>query len=98
MEQQEASGPSVRLTAVVHGRVQGVGFRYFTACKARELALSGSAVNRSDGTVEVTAVGPPAAVQRLLDWLKSPQAPGSVTLVEAVMAPWAGTLGGFRTE
>ncbi|ALE04174.1 hypothetical protein AL755_00125 (plasmid) [Arthrobacter sp. ERGS1:01] len=97
MEQQETPVPAVRLDAVVHGRVQGVGFRYFTALKARELSLSGSAVNRPDGTVEVTAVGSPSAVQQLLDWLKSRQAPGRVTMVEAEIAPATGTLNGFHT-
>ena len=42
---------------VVHGRVQGVGFRYFVERAARELACRGYVRNRADGTVEVFAAG-----------------------------------------
>ena len=37
--------PEVRLTAFVHGQVQGVGFRWWTRARALELGLSGSATN-----------------------------------------------------
>jgi len=45
---------------VISGRVQGVGFRYFAQRAARELGLSGWALNLDDGRVEVEAVGPRA--------------------------------------
>ena len=41
----------VRLTAWVHGRVQGVGFRWWTRSRALELGLTGYAANRPDGRV-----------------------------------------------
>ncbi|GAB3753860.1 acylphosphatase [Microlunatus parietis] len=66
----------------VTGRVQGVGFRYGTADRARALGLTGSAVNRPDGSVDVEAYGDEPAVQRLLDWLRGPGAPGRVRQVE----------------
>jgi len=45
---------AMALRALVHGRVQGVGFRAFVIYKARALRLSGFARNLSDGrTVEV---------------------------------------------
>ncbi|HEX5421444.1 MAG TPA: acylphosphatase, partial [Gammaproteobacteria bacterium] len=47
---------------LVSGRVQGVGFRYATAQKARELALAGQARNLDDGRVEVLACGGEAAL------------------------------------
>lgn len=43
----------------VEGRVQGVGFRYFTTRTARRLALSGWVRNCSDGSVEARACGEP---------------------------------------
>lgn len=46
-----------RLHAVVHGRVQGVGFRATTLEEARRLSLAGWVRNRRDGTVEVLAEG-----------------------------------------
>ena len=43
--------------AFVHGRVQGVGFRYFTVQTGQQLGLDGMARNLPDGTVEVHASG-----------------------------------------
>ena len=42
----------------VRGRVQGVGFRWFTRVAGRRLQLSGWVMNRGDGSVEVAAEGP----------------------------------------
>ncbi len=53
-----ASGSVERLTAWVHGRVQGVGFRWFTRARALELGLVGHATNHQDGRVLVIAEGP----------------------------------------
>ncbi len=41
----------------VRGRVQGVGFRWWTRRKASDLGLRGTVRNRPDGTVEVHAAG-----------------------------------------
>lgn len=44
---------------VIQGRVQGVGFRYFTVRKAQSLGLTGWVRNREDGhSVEAMAAGP----------------------------------------
>ena len=40
---------------VVHGRVQGVGYRYFVLRQAEVLGVAGFARNRADGSVEVLA-------------------------------------------
>lgn len=50
---------------IVEGRVQGVGFRAFVAREAARLHLSGWARNRRDGSVEIVAAGPSAAIDRL---------------------------------
>lgn len=71
-------GPDVRLTARVTGRVQGVGFRWWTRARALELGLRGSATNLADGRVEVVAEGPEPALQELLALLRSGGAPGRV--------------------
>src|SRR6266480_3663871 len=42
----------VRRRVVVHGRVQGVGFRYAVARTAKRRGVSGSARNRADGMLE----------------------------------------------
>lgn len=48
---------------VVMGRVQGVGFRFFTENWAHRLGLSGYVKNCADGSVEAYAVGDAAALE-----------------------------------
>jgi len=55
--------------ATVHGRVQGVGFRYAAREAARALGLCGWVRNQPDGSVELHAEGEPAALSRLEAWL-----------------------------
>jgi len=58
-----------RFQAIVHGRVQGVSFRYYTQRRAVGLGLKGYVRNLPDGTVEVVAQGPEDAVRQLHFWL-----------------------------
>jgi acylphosphatase len=69
------------MTAWVHGRVQGVGFRWWTRSQALMLGLAGHAANLSDGRVEVVAEGPREACERLLAVLRSGSTPGQVKQV-----------------
>lgn len=48
----------------VQGRVQGVGFRWWTRRTAAYLGLGGVVLNRTDGSVEVHAVGERESVER----------------------------------
>ena len=57
------------LHAIVHGRVQGVHFRHYTAREAARLSLRGWVRNLPDGTVEVEAAGDAASLDAFLDWL-----------------------------
>ncbi|MBS9534220.1 acylphosphatase [Mycobacterium sp. M1] len=82
------SEPDARLTAWVHGRVQGVGFRWWTRSRALELGLTGYAANRPDGRVQVVAQGPRDDCQRLLDLLQGDTTPGRV---DTVVADWSQT-------
>jgi acylphosphatase len=47
------------LHLVVHGQVQGVGFRYFARQHAQRLGLAGWVKNTGEGTVEILAFGNP---------------------------------------
>ena len=85
----------VRVTAWVHGRVQGVGFRWWTRARARELGLTGYARNLNDGRVEVVAEGSRSACDTLLDLLRSGATPGEVDTVVEHWTPARGTLEGF---
>ncbi|WP_280433470.1 acylphosphatase [Nocardia brasiliensis] len=87
---------SVRLSAWVHGRVQGVGFRWWTRSRALEHGLRGHATNARDGRVHVVAEGPRADCAQLLELLRSGDTPGRVTLVVESWEPARGDLTGFE--
>jgi acylphosphatase len=86
---------AVRMTAFVHGFVQGVGFRWFTRSRAMELGLVGSATNLADGRVEIVVEGPQQACDELLAWLRSGDTPGNVDQVVEQFAPARGTFKRF---
>jgi acylphosphatase len=86
----------VRLTAWVHGRVQGVGMRWWIRARALELGLVGWARNLDDGRVEIVAEGAESACRSLLSQLRGPDAPGRV---EVVVERWSAAQGvgtGFK--
>jgi len=51
---------------IVHGRVQGVGFRYFVRKAGIEHGLTGDARNCPDGTVEIIVEGNAAEIAAFL--------------------------------
>ena len=51
---------------VVHGRVQGVGYRAFVEREALARALQGWVRNRRDGTVEVVLAGEAALIDDVI--------------------------------
>jgi len=66
-----------RATIFVRGRVQGVGFRWWTRARALELGLAGFVRNMADGRVEICAQGPPEAIEALRDLIgESPSTTG----------------------
>jgi acylphosphatase len=81
----------------VSGRVQGVGFRYWTTTRAKALNLVGWVRNRRDGRVEVLAYGERADLDSLAhDLHQGPEGaevsgvePGPVTPEEAELAAGA---------
>ncbi|MFW5868547.1 MAG: acylphosphatase [Armatimonadota bacterium] len=62
----ESTDSTRRLEARVHGRVQGVGFRYFTQREAQKLGLSGWVRNLRSGEVEIAAEGSKKDLQAFL--------------------------------
>ncbi|MDO4918171.1 acylphosphatase [Kocuria sp.] len=88
----------IALEAVVHGQVQGVGFRYWCWRQAEELGLTGSATNNEDGTVTVVAEGPRRAVGDFLKSLISRDTPGAVITVDEHFGPPTGQYTEFSTH
>jgi len=86
------SEPRGRLHAIVHGRVQGVSFRYYTIRIAQSLGLVGWVANRWDGKVETVAEGSRDALKEFRAFLErgSPAA-----LVEKVDVEWETPRGAF---
>ena len=60
----------VRATIRITGVVQGVGYRYFVRRAAAAFGVDGFVRNRPDGSVEVVAEGPRAAVNGLISELR----------------------------
>jgi len=70
-----SEGKLVRIRAVVTGRVQGVGFRYFARHAALALKVSGWVMNRPDGGVEFEVQGPELTIGAFRDAMRQgPQA------------------------
>ena len=51
---------------IVHGRVQGVGFRYFVQRAGARLGLMGDVRNCADSTVEIIVEGPARRIEEFL--------------------------------
>jgi acylphosphatase len=83
-----------RLDALIRGRVQGVGFRYFVIRHAMRLGLTGWVANEPDGSVRCVAEGPRSALDELLDVLE--RGPAGA-LVERVGTSWEPASGRFAS-
>lgn len=83
---------------VVHGRVQGVGFRFATVEAARGLRVDGWVRNRRDGTVEAWLQGPEDAVLRAIDWARRGPPTARVARVEVGEVQVNTAISGFRSE
>jgi acylphosphatase len=73
---------------VIHGRVQGVGYRAWTVRNAQKLGLTGWARNRTDGTVEAVFCGGDDAVEAMLAACGGGPLAAKVTAIDR--AEWTG--------
>lgn len=88
--------PIDELHALIHGRVQGVGYRYFVLDRAAALGLTGWTRNLPNGSVEVLAQGQAEALQQLLAALHRGPAGGHVDRVESQLGEVTEAHAGFR--
>jgi len=84
-----------RLEAVVHGRVQGVGFRVFVLRAARKLGLRGWVANEPAGRLRCVAEGSRDALETLLRQLNEGPPSAWVDRVEASWGLATGQFDGF---
>jgi acylphosphatase len=81
----------------IHGRVQGVGFRYFAQRAAVEMGLTGYVRNLDDGGVEVYAAGAEEQLSRFAALLRRGPRMAEVRAVEERAAEPA-AYGSFEIE
>ena len=86
-----------RRRLVVHGMVQGVGYRWSLSREAGRLGVSGWVRNRADGTVEAVLEGPDEAVDALEAWCRTGPGGAGVSGVD-VMTEAPEGLTGFTIE
>jgi acylphosphatase len=84
-----------RRRVVVHGFVQGVGFRFAVERAARSRGVAGWVRNRPDGTVEAVFEGEPEDVDALVDFCREGPRGAEVERVEVARESAEG-LSGFR--
>jgi acylphosphatase len=82
------------VSMTVHGRVQGVGFRYFTRTQAQRIGVYGWVRNRADGTVEIWAEGTEDRLHSFIGRVRQGPTHGEV---ERVDLDWTEPTGKDRT-
>jgi len=87
-----------RLHALVIGRVQGVGFRYFVMGAAGDLAVTGWVRNCREGYVEVVAEGEKEKLDQLLRILKRGSRSSFVKEVKENWQDYTGEFPGFSVR
>jgi len=80
---------------VIHGRVQGVGFRAFVEGEARARGLAGWVRNLSDGRVEAVFSGEASVVDAVVEACR--RGPAGAHVHELKLEPYAGPLDGRFT-
>lgn len=90
--------PEIRLHAIISGRVQGVGFRYFVAEKAQLQGLTGWVRNLWDGRVEVVAEGERTELEAFLAVVQRGPSSARVLGIQADWQPTTGEFGGFHVR
>ena len=83
---------------IVKGRVQGVGFRYFTIRAARAAGVVGSVRNLADGAVEAIAEGTPAAIRDFRAELERGPSHAHVSRVDEIEMQPTGRYKSFEVE
>lgn len=86
---------NIRVSVIVHGRVQGVAFRHYTVARAFDLGVSGWVRNLPDGSVEGLFEGAEPAVNALVDWCRQGPPASLVERVDVRTLAWSGEFEDF---
>jgi acylphosphatase len=82
----------------IHGKVQGVGYRFFATRVARRLGLKGSIQNQRDGTVEAIVEGDKKTIDEWVEELKEGPRYAEVTKIDQETKDFTGRLGDFDVK
>ena len=86
------------LEAVIRGRVQGVGFRWWALKLAQRLGLAGRVSNQSDGTVLLKAEGSRDRLEELAEGLHRGPRHAIVVAVELEWSTYRGQWKNFQID
>lgn len=81
----------------IFGKVQGVGYRWHTQAKARELGVNGWVKNEPDGSVTAVVQGVDADVRQMIGWCLEGPTPARVDRLETEDEP-AQPMAGFAIK
>jgi acylphosphatase len=90
--------PDRAFSALIQGRVQGVGFRYSACHEARLGGLRGWVRNTPEGDVEVWAEGPREKLEVFLQWLHRGPPQARVDSVQYALRTPLGQYRNFSVE
>ena len=82
----------------IHGKVQGVGYRFFATRVARRLGLKGWIQNTREGTVEAVVEGEKKAIDEWIEELKEGPRYAEVTHIDSETKDFTGRLGDFDVK
>jgi acylphosphatase len=74
----------------VHGKVQGVGFRFYATRVARRLGLTGWIRNQRDGTVDAAVEGESEKIDEWIEEIREGPRYAEVTSIEQETRPAQG--------
>ena len=82
----------------IHGKVQGVGYRFFATRVARRLGLKGNIQNNRDGTVDAVVEGEKNVIDDWIEELKEGPRYAEVTKIDQETKDFTGRLGDFDVK
>jgi acylphosphatase len=82
----------------IHGKVQGVGYRFFATRVARRMGLKGYITNERDGTVAAAVEGEKQNIDDWIEELKEGPRYAEVTKIDQETKEYTGRLGDFDVK
>ena len=87
-----------RINLIISGKVQGVGFRYYTKRTAISLNLKGYVKNLTNNSVEVVAEGAEAEIKQFIEWCKKGPSSSHISDLKINYLPYTGEFKEFEIK